>query len=98
MALGVCMKAFNNIHFGKMIDFFFEFIPQILLLLVLFGWMDFLIIVKWLRPMNIEIVYPMTDPGYSNIHYAPAIITSMIDMFLNAGSSPPNPDTLLFDG
>jgi V-type H+-transporting ATPase subunit a len=58
MALGICMKAFNNIHFGKTIDFFFEFIPQIVLLMVLFGWMDFLIIVKWLRTTNIDDLSP----------------------------------------
>jgi len=27
MALGVIMKAFNNVHFNKPIDFIFEFIP-----------------------------------------------------------------------
>ena len=27
MSLGVCMKAFNNIYFGKYVDFFFEFLP-----------------------------------------------------------------------
>lgn len=53
MALGICMKAFNNLHFGKTIDFLFEFLPQIILLMVLFGWMDFLIILKWLRVCNI---------------------------------------------
>jgi V-type H+-transporting ATPase subunit a len=58
MALGICMKAFNNIHFGKTIDFLFEFLPQIILLMVLFGWMDFLIIVKWLTTCDIQ----STDP------------------------------------
>lgn len=87
MSLGIVMKAFNNIHFGKMIDFFFEFIPQILLLIVLFGWMDMLIVVKWLRYMTID--NPNNDPIMrEKIHYAPAIITSMIDMFLSPGSSP----------
>ena len=23
MCLGICLKAFNNIHYGKMMDFFF---------------------------------------------------------------------------
>jgi len=47
MSLGVFMKAFNSIHQKKTIDFFFEFIPQIVLLLVLFGFMDLLIVIKW---------------------------------------------------
>lgn len=87
MALGICMKAFNNLHFGKTVDFLFEFIPQIVLLFVLFGWMDFLIIVKWLRTMNINDTSPeMAD----KVHNAPAIITTMINMFLSAGSEPTN--------
>lgn len=96
MALGICMKAFNNIHFGKTIDFCFEFIPQIVLLLVLFGWMDLLIIIKWLRPMDLH----DNLNAYNNdqVHYAPAIITTMINMFLEAGSDPANPNTLLFSG
>lgn len=48
MALGVCMKALNSLYHKKTIDFIFEFIPQIILLLSLFGFMDLLIVVKWL--------------------------------------------------
>lgn len=53
MSLGVTMKGFNSIYFGSMLDFFFEFIPQICLLLALFGWMDALIIFKWIFPVDI---------------------------------------------
>ena len=54
MALGILMKGFNNIYFKKTVDFFFEFLPQIILLLCLFGWMDLLIIGKWLTPKEIN--------------------------------------------
>jgi V-type H+-transporting ATPase subunit a len=27
MSLGVCMKALNALHFGRKMDFFFEFVP-----------------------------------------------------------------------
>ena len=91
MALGICMKAFNNVHFGKTVDFLFEFLPQIVLLLVLFGWMDFLIILKWLRTMDLN-----NPADAESIQNAPAIITTMINMFLAAGSSPVNPKQLLF--
>jgi hypothetical protein len=43
-----------------MIDFIFEFIPQIILLLALFGWMDVLIVAKWLEHKDAEGYYP--DP------------------------------------
>jgi V-type H+-transporting ATPase subunit a len=73
MSLGILMKAANSIYFRKFIDFFFEFIPQIVLMLALFGYMDMLIIIKWLTDY---------DNGESN---PPSIITSMINMFLNFG-------------
>ena len=77
MGLGVFMKAFNASYFGNKLDFYFEFLPQIILLLSLFGWMDWLIIAKW-----------TTD--FTNVEYeAPAIISTMIDMFLNGAAIPP---------
>lgn len=48
MALGVFMKAINSIKFNSKVDFIFEFIPQIVLLISLFGFMDLMIILKWL--------------------------------------------------
>lgn len=79
MALGVFMKAMNSIYFKRWIDFIFEFIPQIILLLVLFGFMDLMIIVKWLTNYNaMEGAKP------------PSIITSMITMCLGFGEQNPN--------
>ena len=54
MSMGICMKAFNAIHFRNKIDFFFEFLPQIILLNVIFGYMDILIIAKWVYPFNLN--------------------------------------------
>jgi len=56
-----------------MIDFLFEFLPQIIVLLALFGYMDLMIIIKWLTNW---------EGQESN---APSVITTMIDMFLNMG-------------
>lgn len=77
MSLGIFLKGSNAIYRRNCLDFVFEFLPQILLLLGLFGWMDYLIIVKWL-----------TNWG-SLTQYAPSIISTMIDMALNGG----NPST-----
>lgn len=49
MTVGVIIKAFNAKFFRKSLDFYFEFIPQIIFLFLLFGYMDFLIIYKWLQ-------------------------------------------------
>ena len=83
MSLGILMKGLNAIHFRKPIDFFFEFIPQIILMLCLFGYMDTLIIVKWLIPWE------------GRTAEAPSIITTMIGMFLKFGEIPKGSRPLL---
>ncbi len=76
MGLGVFMKALNARYRKNNVDFWFEFVPQIILLFSLFGWMDWMIIAKW-----------TTD--FTNREYmAPSIISTMIDMFLNGGAIP----------
>lgn len=69
MSLGIMMKGFNSLYFNNMLDFFFEFIPQIVLLLALFGWMDILIIGKWNMVKDINTVYDTdTSDGFNNVH------------------------------
>jgi V-type H+-transporting ATPase subunit a len=87
MSLGIIMKGFNNIYFKHTVDFIFEFIPQLILLLALFGWMDALIIGKWLTYKNMDVYYPENTQGYNQTRFSPPIITTMIDMFLNVGSN-----------
>lgn len=69
MLFGILMKGVNAIYFSSSLDFFCEFVPQFIFLTCTFGYMDFMIIVKWLT------VYQPED--------APSIITTMIDMVLN---------------
>ena len=73
MSLGICLKGSNNLYYKQYIDFFFEFIPQIVIMLCMFGYMDMLIVWKWLT--NWE----------GRTAGAPSIISTMIDMFLNGG-------------
>lgn len=77
MSLGICLKAFNAHFFKSKLDFLFEFVPQIILMMVLFGYMDLLIIVKW-----------CTDWSHHE-HEAPSVITTMIEMALNGGAPSP---------
>jgi V-type H+-transporting ATPase subunit a len=48
MLFGILLKGLNAIHFSKLEDLFFEAIPQFIFLAVTFGYMSFLIILKWL--------------------------------------------------
>ena len=75
MTVGVIVKATNSMYFKKKVEFWFETIPQLIFLVLVFGFMDFLIILKWLKPW-----------GYGNPH-APSIITSMINFPLMLGKT-----------
>jgi V-type H+-transporting ATPase subunit a len=83
MSLGIFMKAFNAVHFKRPLDFLFEFLPQITLLWCLFGWMNLLIIGKWLQ------YWP------DSAARAPSIIAVMISMFLNFGAVDDNADPII---
>ena len=41
------MKLLNALYFKRALEVVFEWIPQILFLVLLFGFMDFLIVYKW---------------------------------------------------
>jgi V-type H+-transporting ATPase subunit a len=83
MGLGVCMKALNAYHFKNKMDFFCEFVPQIILLFVLFGYMDMMIIAKWLTDFS------------GRESFAPSIISNMIDMALNGGAIAPGTSAII---
>ena len=76
MSLGIIMKGFNALHNKKPVDFYFEFLPQIIMLMALFGFMDLMIVIKWTTD------YTLMAPGQK----PPSIITQMITMCLNFGS------------
>lgn len=48
MLFGILMKGVNTIHFGNYLDFLFDFLPQLLFMIVTFGYMSLAIIMKWL--------------------------------------------------
>jgi V-type H+-transporting ATPase subunit a len=73
MSLGVCMKGLNAVYHRSKLDFLFEFVPQIIFLLGLFGTMDVLILSKWLTDWT------------GREHLAPSIITQMINNVLKQG-------------
>jgi V-type H+-transporting ATPase subunit a len=50
MSVGVVLKLSNALFFRRSLEIVFEFIPQILFLGLLFGYMDLLVIYKWLTP------------------------------------------------
>lgn len=52
MSMGVVTKGLNTLYFGQKMKFWTEVVTGLIILNGLFGWMDILIIIKWLYPMN----------------------------------------------
>jgi V-type H+-transporting ATPase subunit a len=75
MTLGICCKAANSIYFRKKLDFIFEFVPQFIFFVLLFGYMDFLIVFKWVKSWT------------GNTAWAPSIITTMMNVGLKLGKT-----------
>jgi V-type H+-transporting ATPase subunit a len=50
MVLGIFMKLLNAIYFRSDLDVAFEFIPQLVFMLSIFGYLCFLILYKWFVP------------------------------------------------
>jgi V-type H+-transporting ATPase subunit a len=85
MSIGILLKGLNSLYYKQYIDFCFEFLPQIIVLLALFGYMDALIIQKWLTDFS------------GREGYAPSVIATMIDMFLNGAKPSIATDEPLFN-
>lgn len=73
------LKGFNAKYFRKIEDFLFEFVPQILFMLLTFGYMDAMIFIKWSQ-------VPSSNP--------PSLITTFMDMVLKIGAPPDDQDSL----
>ena len=78
MILGLFLKGMNGIYFADYIDFFFEFIPQLIFMCLLFGYMCLMIYIKW-----------GTDWS-DDTSKAPSIISQLLLIFLDMGSTGPD--------
>lgn len=52
MVVGVLLRWSNAFYEGNMVDFFCECIPMMIFMLCFFGWMDFMILYKWVNPVS----------------------------------------------
>lgn len=74
MLFGIILKGINNIYFKQTVDFVFEFIPQIIFMSILFGYMIIMIFMKW-----------GTDWSIYGTDTAPSIVTILMNVFLKGG-------------
>uniref|UniRef100_A0A674GZ71 V-type proton ATPase subunit a n=1 Tax=Taeniopygia guttata TaxID=59729 RepID=A0A674GZ71_TAEGU len=70
MGFGVMLGVFNHVHFQQRHRLVLEFLPEMIFLLALFGYLVFLIFYKWIK-------FSAADS-----RVAPSILIHFIDMFL----------------
>uniref|UniRef100_A0A5F8HCV2 V-type proton ATPase subunit a n=1 Tax=Monodelphis domestica TaxID=13616 RepID=A0A5F8HCV2_MONDO len=70
MAFGVVLGVFNHIHFGQWHRLLLEFVPEVLFLGGLFGYLVFMIVYKWLAF------------SVASSAEAPSVLIHFINMFL----------------
>ena len=80
MTLGIILNGFNFIYEKNYLEYLCVFIPQLIFMLILFGYMDFLIFIKW------SIDYE----GKEN--QAPDIKSYLMNIFLKFGELPQKPE------
>ncbi|KAM9743992.1 V-type proton ATPase 116 kDa subunit a [Menidia menidia] len=77
MSFGVILSTYNHLYFRKKYNLYLVFLPELLFLLCLFGYLVFMIFYKWL-------VYSAKDS-----RHAPSILIHFINMFLMQGDGVP---------
>ncbi|NWU06003.1 VPP2 ATPase, partial [Cephalopterus ornatus] len=73
MTFGVVLGLFNHLHFKKTYNIYLVFIPELLFMMCIFGYLVFMIFFKWLA-------YSAEDSAS-----APSILIEFINMFLFPG-------------
>ncbi|XP_055923207.1 V-type proton ATPase 116 kDa subunit a 1-like [Eupeodes corollae] len=82
MFFGVCMSVVNFNHFQKRVSIFLEFLPQVLFLTLLFGYMVFMMFFKWVK-YTAKTDIPADRPGC-----APSVLIMFINMMLFKSTEP----------
>ena len=75
MTFGVCLSLWNKISKRRYHEIFLEFLPQIIFLLFLFGYLVTMIFIKW-------VLYGANYTGQWSEHCAPNLLITFINMML----------------
>ncbi|XP_052851839.1 V-type proton ATPase 116 kDa subunit a 1 [Drosophila gunungcola] len=92
MIFGVTMSVVNFAYYKKYASIFLEFLPQVLFLMLLFGYMVFMMFFKW-------VTYNDTVEGPLSPACAPSILILFINMILQGSQDTPEPcKEFMFEG
>lgn len=93
MIFGVCMSVVNNVHFRSKVNILLEFVPMMLFLVVLFGYMCFMMFFKWIQYTAV------TDQSDLRPGCAPSVLIMFINMMLFKRQEPlPSCKEFMFEG
>ncbi|CAD7084738.1 unnamed protein product [Hermetia illucens] len=83
MLFGVCLSVVNDLHFHRPINILLEFVPQIVFLLLMFGYMVVMMFMKW-------IMYNAWSgtPLAASQGCAPSVLIMFINMVLFKSEAP----------
>ncbi|KAJ1896063.1 H(+)-transporting V0 sector ATPase subunit a [Kickxella alabastrina] len=81
MTLGICLQVPNALHFKKRINIIHVFVPQLIFLFSIFGYLVFTIIFKWSTDW-----YARDAAGQLTHISPPSLLNMLIYMFLSPGS------------
>ena len=85
MLFGVCLSLWNHRYFQKPLNIVTEFIPQILFMCCMFGYLSLLMFIKWSKYYaNVE-----ADTFTLSERCAPSILITFINMVMFRGFEPP---------
>ena len=80
MFFGLILALLNHIFFGRMINVFFEFIPQIIFLTFVFVYLCVMIFIKWIK-------YSGAPSDFTGPGCAPNLLIELIGMFFFKSSA-----------
>ncbi|KAJ2559462.1 H(+)-transporting V0 sector ATPase subunit a [Coemansia sp. RSA 1933] len=81
MTLGICLQVPNALYFKKRINIVHVFVPQIIFLFSIFGYLVFAILFKWCTDW-----YARDSSGQLTHISPPSLLNMLIYMFLSPGS------------
>ncbi|CAO3618883.1 unnamed protein product [Mucor hiemalis] len=91
MSFAVCLNVFNHVYYGRKAFVWLEFVPQILFMESIFGYLIFCIMYKW--SVN---WWELDSNGHHIRNAPPNLLNMLIYMFLTPGTV--NPEEQLFAG
>ena len=91
MLFGLCLKGANALHENDKVEFFFDFIPQLVFACSLFLYMVVMIFIKWSINWDERMHQVDTPQGCQacpNCCQPPSLITTLINIVLKPGEVP----------